>query len=521
MLNTNEEIISRPGYQKIKRSAEHMKVYWNLKYAWVDTCCIDKRSSAELSEAINSMYAWYKKAEVCIAYLADIHHEDKGNISKSRWFTRGWTLQELVAPMDVFFVNSEWEYIGSKRDNVTTISKTTSIPEEVLRNGLHERICVADKMSWVSSRQTTRREDIAYCLMGLFDVNMPLLYGEGDNAFIRLQEEIIKRSDDHSIFAWYNPDSHESSYHGLLADSPSWFKHGGNLRPQEIMQAMPYSLSNMGIQINLPLLPFGKKAEQRLKLQHSISLEPRLYIGLLNVTHLAYPPPNAVVIIVKWIESKKPQFARVHFQQNVVYDTSDTRALEKIAREPVYFRQDIRLPLSYFSSRIYGFQVFLTAEATTGLDLQLQSIQGQWWLETHPVVIYRVKPESTRAIAVLSFDTGHISRDRISLMPVYVFLRTQRYPTENYCFGITNVKYSDIQIHRWANNEELGTRPSQSLIVSDEESLIVTVERGLVRGMHVVKVSILRQSVHAITPGFFNDADPIKGIQRVYPQFGG
>lgn len=169
-----------------------------FEFVWIDTCCIDKTSSAELSEAINSMYKWYQKAQICYAYLSDVEagrHDEQ--FSKSKWFTRGWTLQELLAPSHVVFYDSTWNEIGTKsylKDEITLITGISSLFDI-------DKACVAEKMSWASRRETTRVEDIAYCLMGLFGVHMTPLYGEGHNSFIRLQLEILSRSDDESIFA--------------------------------------------------------------------------------------------------------------------------------------------------------------------------------------------------------------------------------------------------------------------------------------------------------------------------------
>ena len=170
-----------------------------FEYSWVDTCCIDKSSSSELSEAINSMFRWYSNAAICYAYLSDVHVASD-QMFLSRWFTRGWTLQELLAPKSVQFFSSTWEFIGSKQSLSQKIANTTGIDEATLLNPTAlSSASVARRMAWAAKRQTSRTEDVAYCLMGLFDVNMPLLYGEGEKAFIRLQEEIIKENDDHSL----------------------------------------------------------------------------------------------------------------------------------------------------------------------------------------------------------------------------------------------------------------------------------------------------------------------------------
>ncbi|KDR70038.1 hypothetical protein GALMADRAFT_32739, partial [Galerina marginata CBS 339.88] len=198
---------SMAGYAKIKNCFE-LAIQDGFKYVWIDTCCIDKTSSSELSEAINSMYQWYKSAVVCYVYLFDIQAgDDQGlPLSKSRWFRRGWTLQELIAPNTLIFYDRTWTEIGTKFSLQEDISKITGIPREALAFKLLSDFSIAQRMSWAAMRETSRVEDTAYCLMGIFDVNMPTLYGEGQRAFFRLQQEIMKSSDDHSLFVWAAPN---------------------------------------------------------------------------------------------------------------------------------------------------------------------------------------------------------------------------------------------------------------------------------------------------------------------------
>ncbi|KAL7938450.1 heterokaryon incompatibility domain-containing protein [Trichoderma chlorosporum] len=215
-------------------------------YIWIDTCCIDKTSSAELSEAINSMYAWYQGSSMCYAYLVDVRcienptfetghmNFDEAEFGASRWFTRGWTLQELIAPSEVVFFSIDWRYLGRKSLHKDVISRITGIDTSILAGSDPSLIAVARKMYWASRRTTTRVEDMAYCLMGLFSVSMPLIYGEGKKAFLRLQEEIIKTVDDQSIFAWQLPKmtAPGRELYGLLAESPRAFENtGGNVSP--------------------------------------------------------------------------------------------------------------------------------------------------------------------------------------------------------------------------------------------------------------------------------------------------
>ena len=178
------------------------------QWAWIDTCCIDKTSSSELSEAINSMFRYYALSQVCYAYLGDVAsdcplQELFSEFWRSRWHTRGWTLQELLAPRLVVFVSRDWKVLGTKAELADVLDRITGIPKRVLRLEEElEDISIAARMSWAANRKTTRPEDEAYCLMGIFGINMPTLYGEGQNAFQRLQEEIMKQSPDTTLFAW-------------------------------------------------------------------------------------------------------------------------------------------------------------------------------------------------------------------------------------------------------------------------------------------------------------------------------
>ncbi|KAN0122086.1 Heterokaryon incompatibility protein (HET) domain containing protein, partial [Hyaloscypha variabilis] len=262
---------SKVGFKKIQLICSHALEH-GLQYVWVDTCCIDKTSSAELSEAINSMFRWYQKSRYCYAYLADVPdgtdvHSPSSTFATSRWFSRGWTLQELLAPIHLEFFSSGGQELGSRQTLSGTISSITLIGEEYLSapgpNSLLEEASIAKRMSWCSCRNTTRIEDIAYCLLGIFGINMPLLYGEGERAFVRLQEEIMKVSNDQSLFAWeyesYNTsaslvylDNLEMNSLGPLARHPSAFKYSGHFVPDELEPPKEaFASTNMGLQITL------------------------------------------------------------------------------------------------------------------------------------------------------------------------------------------------------------------------------------------------------------------------------
>ncbi|KAL9082689.1 MAG: hypothetical protein Q9159_006229 [Coniocarpon cinnabarinum] len=230
----------------------------DFKHLWLDTVCIDQRNPFEVSVAVNSMFEWYKNAEVCFAYLSDYPSAGIQCFSDSRWFSRGWTLQELVAPKNVMFFTKDWNVIGDKEALRNQIESRTRISRRFLsqRESI-SNASVSQRMSWASNRQTSEPEDVAYCLLGLFGVNMPLLYGEGAaRAFRRLQEEIIKYNDDHSIFAWkFNKPTETPS--GLLAASPDSFRSTGHYchKPYQ-RDGPPFQLTNKGVPIELPLHRF-------------------------------------------------------------------------------------------------------------------------------------------------------------------------------------------------------------------------------------------------------------------------
>jgi len=271
--DSKKQVMQKLGYFKVQAVAELASKH-SLKYVWVDTCCIDKTNNAELSEAINTMFKWYSNAAVCYAYLADVELSNLENsFSKSRWFQRGWTLQELIAPKAVVLYDKNWDLIGSRKELAAEIKKTTNIPADILQR--HETsdglgiaatrekasikagkmmraVSVATRMSWASQRQTTRDEDIAYCLLGIFDVHMPLLYGEGgEKAFIRLQHQIVQSTPfDQSILAWGSDSL--SSGPTLFSPSPLWFNDHLSLHPR-CEDPREIKLSGAGLQVEVLL----------------------------------------------------------------------------------------------------------------------------------------------------------------------------------------------------------------------------------------------------------------------------
>lgn len=303
MLSKSPSTIAKAGYRKIQdtcRLAQSRGRQW----AWIDTCCIDKSSSAELTESINSMYRWYQKAEECYAYLVDYtpRRQPEVELGKCRWFTRGFTLQELIAPKLLILFDRDWNSVGEKGDEhiMEIINRITRISKDVLLfRKPPSDFAIAERMLWASTRETTRPEDKAYCLLGIFEVNMPLIYGEGENAFRRLQEEIIKRSNDLSIFVWgtplnFGPPKHDSSFTedislGLLASSPADFgstwEHMGKGELDIIFPAkggvhdLPeFTLTNKGLNIrpSIIMADIRKDEEGQTETYYTI------YIGLMS-----------------------------------------------------------------------------------------------------------------------------------------------------------------------------------------------------------------------------------------------
>jgi hypothetical protein len=194
---------NKAGYRKIKFCGERAASD-GIRYFWVDSCCIDKSSSAELSEAIISMFKWYQQAKKCYVYLPDvssdtsqIEHPPSWKLAfrNSRWFTRGWTLQELIAPSQVEFFSAEGELLGTKSSLRLTIHEITGVPIRALQGEPLYNFNVDERMSWSLKRETTRGEDNAYCLLGILGVRLVPMYGEGrGDAMKRLKEEMSKHS---------------------------------------------------------------------------------------------------------------------------------------------------------------------------------------------------------------------------------------------------------------------------------------------------------------------------------------
>ncbi|KAG9309760.1 hypothetical protein JVU11DRAFT_10134 [Chiua virens] len=218
------DIATRAGLHKFLLFCSKARSY-HCRFAWSDTCCIHKDSSAELDESIRAMFRWYHNAYVCIVHLASSLASD--DIPTDEWFTRGWTLQELIAPESIKFYNREWRAFTDARNDKDrrndtlplekrnpvwlAILRVTNIPPGRLSYFSPGAFDVAQRLSWAAGRRTTRIEDVAYALVGIFEIHMPVQYGEGRFAFQRLMEALLLRVQAYDIFIWTGPPSQYSA----------------------------------------------------------------------------------------------------------------------------------------------------------------------------------------------------------------------------------------------------------------------------------------------------------------------
>jgi hypothetical protein len=365
--------LSGPGYEKIvgfcdlarertgripdKSDLQLQEV--PIEWGWIDICCIDKRSSAELSEAINSMFKWYHNATVCYVFLADVDptlSEDARKLRDSDWFNRGWTLQELLAPWQAVFCNSSWEVVGYKCTHQDggrpmlgcensngppldeDIANITGIDVRYLKGPLCMfEASVACRMSWAAHRKTSRVEDIAYCLLGIFDVNIPLLYGEGGKAFFRLQEEILRTSNDQSIFAWNECFAGES----MLALHPGAFHGCGIIQHNPTLPTSLYTITNRGLEMRVK----AQKATRQSKLYYTFPLNYYYLPRPLPGTSQHRPPVIMELAVCNNDRNHSDQYVR-SFWDNADYE------VQHVAKFfPPYSRQAAREKVLYVKHR--------------------------------------------------------------------------------------------------------------------------------------------------------------------------
>ncbi|KAG8816803.1 hypothetical protein FRC17_000176, partial [Serendipita sp. 399] len=287
MLSTNP-YSDAPSKTSLDKLANFLNISAQRKcnYAWADTICINKESSAELDESIRSMYAWYRDSRICIVHLSETANQAQMRLDP--WFTRGWTLQELLAPRKLAFYSSEWKQI-TRSDSIkrgktsndeddddsedeaydtlwSRIADITEIDIEDLLNFKPGLSDVRKKLTWVSKRKTTRIEDMAYCLLGIFDLNLSIAYGEKEKAFYRLQVEILQNSNDLSLFDW---QGQASIYNSMLAASPGCFSDYLGLHKDPSLQVSDdpsFAQTNVGIRIPLAVYVLDEQMVSELRL---------------------------------------------------------------------------------------------------------------------------------------------------------------------------------------------------------------------------------------------------------------
>ncbi|KAH9866151.1 hypothetical protein J1614_008715 [Plenodomus biglobosus] len=387
--SAEDDLMHRAGYSKIVHAAREARSL-GFRYIWCDVCCIDKSSSAELQEAINSMYRWYRDAEVCIVYLEDIARPHRDNNASAsaiarvafetcRWTKRGWTLQELIAPAICRFYFQDWTLMGEKVEYLNELSKVTGIPVYVLeeRRSVSE-VSVAERMSWAAGRESTRLEDTAYCLLGIFDIHMPLLYGEGEKAFLRLQEEILKTTDDYSLFAWCASSTHKSTYRGLLARSPSEFQDCRAIEREDVVSTFPIGSTPIGFRVQLEFLP-----------------DPEDKSRVLAMLRACNPMSQRLAIYLKCLDGNM-QYARVDAGTLVPLDDWPTGQLKTI-----YVRQKLSIPANFTTSDFKGFNIVRRIASTQILPpVRIISAQPRelWDETTHELRIPDTAPEMFGAL---------------------------------------------------------------------------------------------------------------------------
>ncbi|KAK5694942.1 hypothetical protein LTR17_024760 [Elasticomyces elasticus] len=284
------------------------------------------------------MFRWYQNAAECIAFLGDVGGDNGRTLEHSIYFKRGWTLQELIAPQQMTFYDQHWNCLGTKRDLLNALSSITRIPRDVLSHDRPFSTCsVAQRMSWASDRESKEVEDQAYSLMGLFDISLKLIYGEGEKAFIKLQREIIASSADQSIFCWKLDSRTHKAGSSLLAPSPRAFADCGDIIPTSVQR--PYSLTNIGLSIQLYTWP------------HSMET----YLAYLDCTEVGFPGSEIAILIAKLPTAD--QYVRVTDSEHVsVFGDKTPSAIERRLRKirQIFIRETTEeLP----SNCSYGFRL--------------------------------------------------------------------------------------------------------------------------------------------------------------------
>lgn len=329
----------KQGWQKIERACQQA-LQDSIGHIWIDTCCINKDSETELSESIKSMYAYYQQAQVCYVYLFDYEAPQAHDLGRCSWFTRGWTLQELVAPKTLHFFDKTWTWFGDKTTLRATLSNITNIDTSLLEGkSTAKQFSVGQRMSWAALRRTTRAEDRAYSLLGIFDVDIPTNYGEGGlRAFARLQQAIIASTEDATIYAWHR--KFEPSNYGMMALAPDAFQESASLRVVHTRKSKaPPVLTSRGLHMTIAMTPW--RTDTYLAILDCASND-------LSPAHFVSPRSYQLAIFLRKLHSDDT-FARVSV------DDAD-----RIERFPQFMQRDTHFEIGFREVPAYIRQGGLT-----------------------------------------------------------------------------------------------------------------------------------------------------------------
>ncbi|KAH7887287.1 heterokaryon incompatibility protein-domain-containing protein [Phlebopus sp. FC_14] len=270
-----------PGHEKLRKFCSVVRSH-GVEFAWVDTCCIDKSSSAELDESIRSMFKWYRNSYVCIIHLAE--SRTVKDIYKDEWFKRGWTLQELLAPRRREFRGASWNPLENPNEIMSLVRGLTDIPDKDLDDFIPGPKDISRRMSWADRRKTTRAEDRAYSLMGMFDVSISIAYGEGgDRAFFRLVEAILNISDGRDILNWAGRPARIGHPTKMIPSSPSCYAHPRPSRSTTLDE--PMRLTSMGLGLRLLVMRVKLRSDLTYANKETVSFQCSYCRGgILTVT---------------------------------------------------------------------------------------------------------------------------------------------------------------------------------------------------------------------------------------------
>ncbi|KAF4636197.1 hypothetical protein G7Y89_g1892 [Cudoniella acicularis] len=455
---------------------------------------VNKTSSAELSEAINSMFEWYRAADTCYAYLSDVLTaqenplDEHSDFRQSKWFSRGWTLQELLAPREVRFFDRDWKEIGTKsglKDLIQSITGITHLFD-------YREASVAQQLSWASARETTRLEDQAYCLLGLFNVNMPLLYGEGSAAFQRLQLEILGKTDDDSIFAWEGPGEG-----GLLASSPKLFRGAHDVVVMKLdPERPPVTITSKGVGLEF-LLMFPDRlewihgAEKKKRVAApmnckrlspmAVGSEPDLHVGLVlyrEAENAIWRRENRLLPVAATnLDFSQSKRTLVYVPQSPLEAENRDLPTEKRFRQPLLRTIDWRRQLCQFLNLGFESTDEALIEALESASEKLEELERLTAVEDDPrdlvpryQVIHRVRCANDRQVqryvkepfAVKSGQQGYHLRSTESILDFDLYLERNK--------AISFVVYKD---YRCCDPQPQLRRPHKTWVPEASTMLIV------------------------------------------------